>query len=97
MALAHLDLVTTMTVYGKATIEFDHATADAQEDNGIGVQDTVQGAVAKVGGMREERVSQRSGPKTANLRVGVFENHYGTSRLPKFQHCRFFGSPIRDG
>jgi hypothetical protein len=54
LALAHLDLVSAITVYVKAKVELNHATTNTQEDHGIGVQ----GAVAKVGGMREERISQ---------------------------------------
>jgi outer membrane protein TolC len=46
LALAQLDLVTAMTVYEKAKVELDRATANTLEDNGIKIQDAIQGRIS---------------------------------------------------
>ncbi|HWH58833.1 MAG TPA: TolC family protein [Terriglobales bacterium] len=46
LALAELDLVTAMTVYQKARIEVDRATASTLEHNGIQIQDALNGTVS---------------------------------------------------
>ncbi len=46
LSLAELDLVTAMTVYKKAKVELDRATASTLEHNGIRIQDAVRGAFA---------------------------------------------------
>jgi outer membrane protein TolC len=46
LSLAELDLVTAMTVYKKAKVELDRATASTLEHNGIRIQDAVKGASA---------------------------------------------------
>ncbi len=45
LALAQLDLVTAMTVYEKASVELDRATANTLEDNGIQIQAAIEGRV----------------------------------------------------
>jgi outer membrane protein TolC len=45
LALAELDLVTAMTVYQKARIEVDRATASTLEHNGIQIQEALTGNV----------------------------------------------------
>jgi outer membrane protein TolC len=44
LALSELDLVTAMTVYEKAKVELDRATASTLEHNGIDIQDAIKGA-----------------------------------------------------
>ena len=46
LALAQLDLVTAMTVYQKARIEVDRATASTLEHNGIQIQEALTGNVS---------------------------------------------------
>ena len=46
LALAELDLVTAMTVYQKAKVEVDRATAATLEHNGIQVQDAINGSMS---------------------------------------------------
>jgi outer membrane protein TolC len=46
LALSELDLVTAMTVYEKAKVELDRATAGTLEDNGIKIQDAIQGTIS---------------------------------------------------
>jgi outer membrane protein TolC len=43
LALAQLDLVTAMTVYEKAQVELDRATANTLSDNGIEIQAAIEG------------------------------------------------------
>ena len=43
LALAESDLVTAMTIHEKAKVEVDRATASTLEDNGIQIQDAIQG------------------------------------------------------
>ncbi len=43
LALAELDLVTARTVYEKAKVELDRATASTLEHNGIQIQDAIKG------------------------------------------------------
>jgi outer membrane protein TolC len=43
LALSELDLVTAMTVYEKAKVELERATASTLEHNGIDIQDAVKG------------------------------------------------------
>jgi outer membrane protein TolC len=43
LSLAELDLVTAMTVYEKAKVELDRATASTLEHNGIAIQDAIRG------------------------------------------------------
>jgi len=43
LALAQLDLVTAMTLYQKAKVELDRATANTLEDNGVDIQNAIQG------------------------------------------------------
>jgi outer membrane protein len=43
LSLAELDLVTAMTVYEKAKVELDRATASTLEHNGITIQDVIKG------------------------------------------------------
>lgn len=45
LALAELDLVAAMTVYEKAKVELDRATASTLEHNEIEIQDAIDGAV----------------------------------------------------
>jgi outer membrane protein TolC len=45
LALSELDLVAAMTVYEKAKVELDRATASTLEHNGIGIQDAIKGTV----------------------------------------------------
>lgn len=45
LALSQLDLVTAMTVYEKARVELDRATASTLEDNGIQIQAAMEGRV----------------------------------------------------
>jgi hypothetical protein len=45
LVLAELDLATAMTVYEKAKVELDRATASTLEHNGIDLQDAVKGVV----------------------------------------------------
>jgi outer membrane protein TolC len=47
LALAELDLVTAMTVYEKAKVELDRATARTLEHNGIEIQDAIRGTMSK--------------------------------------------------
>lgn len=47
LALAELDLVTAMTVYEKAKVELDRATASTLEHNGIEIQDAIRGTMSK--------------------------------------------------
>lgn len=46
LALAQLDLVTAMTVYKKARVELDRATANTLTDNGIQIQAAIEGRVS---------------------------------------------------
>lgn len=46
LALAQLDLVTAMTVYEKARVELERATASTLDDNGIQIQAAVEGHVS---------------------------------------------------
>jgi outer membrane protein TolC len=46
LALAQLDLVTAMTVYKKARVELDRATANTLADNGIEIQAAIEGRVS---------------------------------------------------
>jgi outer membrane protein TolC len=46
LALAQLDLVTAMTVYAKARVELDRATANTLADNGIEIQAAIEGRVS---------------------------------------------------
>lgn len=48
LALAELDLVTAMTVYQKAKVELDRATASTLEHNGIELQDAITGPINKL-------------------------------------------------
>ena len=48
LALAELDLVTAMTVYEKAKVEVDRAVGGTLEDNGIQIQDAINGTVSSV-------------------------------------------------
>ncbi len=43
LALSELDLVTAMTVYEKAKVELERATASTLEHNGIEIQDAIRG------------------------------------------------------
>jgi outer membrane protein TolC len=43
LSLAELDVVTAMTVYEKAKVELDRATASTLEHNGIAIQDAIKG------------------------------------------------------
>jgi outer membrane protein TolC len=45
LALAELDLVSAMTVYEKAKVELDRATAATLEHNGIQIQDALKGTI----------------------------------------------------
>jgi len=45
LALAKVDLVTARTIYEKAKVELDRATASTLEHNGIEIQDAVNGTV----------------------------------------------------
>jgi outer membrane protein TolC len=45
LSLAELDLVTAMTVYEKAKVEVDRATASTLEHNGIEIQDAIKGTI----------------------------------------------------
>jgi outer membrane protein TolC len=45
LSLSELDLVAAMTVYEKAKVELDRATASTLEHNGIEVQDAIKGVV----------------------------------------------------
>ncbi len=45
LALSQLDLVTAMTVYEKAKVELERATASTLEHNGIAIQDAIKGAI----------------------------------------------------
>ena len=45
LALSELDLVTAMTVYEKAKVELERATASTLEHNGIEIQDAIKGDV----------------------------------------------------
>ncbi|MGA8616967.1 MAG: TolC family protein [Candidatus Sulfotelmatobacter sp.] len=45
LALSELDLVTAMTVYEKAKVELERATASTLEHNGIALQDAIQGTI----------------------------------------------------
>jgi outer membrane protein TolC len=47
LALAELDLVTAMTVYQKAKVELDRATASTLDHNGIELQDAITGTISK--------------------------------------------------
>ena len=47
LALAELDLVTAMTVYEKAKVELDRATASTLDHNGIELQDAITGTISK--------------------------------------------------
>jgi outer membrane protein TolC len=49
LALAQLDLVTAMTVYEKARVELDRATANTLADNGIEIQAAIEGRVSNPG------------------------------------------------
>jgi outer membrane protein TolC len=44
LSLAELDLVTAMTVYEKAKVELDRATASTLEHNGIDIQEAIKGS-----------------------------------------------------
>ncbi|MGB7073737.1 MAG: TolC family protein, partial [Candidatus Sulfotelmatobacter sp.] len=44
LSLAELDLVTAMTVYEKAKVELDRATASTLEHNGIEIQEAIKGS-----------------------------------------------------
>lgn len=46
LALAELDLVSAMTVYEKAKVELDRATAATLEHNGIQIQDAISGVMS---------------------------------------------------
>lgn len=46
LALAELDLVTAMTLYEKAKVEVDRATAATLEHNGVQIQDALNGSVS---------------------------------------------------
>jgi outer membrane protein TolC len=46
LSLSELDLVTAMTVYEKAKVELDRATASTLEHNGIEIQDAIKGTVS---------------------------------------------------
>ncbi len=46
LALASLDLVTARTVYEKAKVELDRATASTLEHNGIQIQEAINGAAS---------------------------------------------------
>jgi outer membrane protein TolC len=46
LALSELDLVTAMTVYEKAKVELDRATASTLEHNGIEIQAAVKGMIS---------------------------------------------------
>jgi len=46
LALAELDLVTALTVYQKAKVEVDRATATTLEHNGIQIQDAMNGTIS---------------------------------------------------
>jgi outer membrane protein TolC len=46
LALAKLDLVTARTVYEKAKVELDRATASTLEHNGVKIQDAIAGSVS---------------------------------------------------
>jgi outer membrane protein TolC len=46
VALAELDLVSAKTVYEKAKVELDRATASTLEHNGIQIEDAIRGAVS---------------------------------------------------
>jgi outer membrane protein TolC len=46
LSLSELDLVAAMTVYEKAKVELDRATASTLEHNGIEVQDAIKGVVS---------------------------------------------------
>ena len=45
LALSELDLVTAMTVYEKAKVELDRASASTLEHNGIEIEDAIRGTV----------------------------------------------------
>jgi outer membrane protein TolC len=45
LSVAELDLVTAMTVYEKAEVELDRATASTLEHNGIEIQDAISGTL----------------------------------------------------
>jgi outer membrane protein TolC len=45
LALAQLDLVTALTVYEKARVELDRATANTLADNGIQIQAAIEGHI----------------------------------------------------
>jgi outer membrane protein TolC len=47
LALSELDLVTAKTVYEKAKVELDRATASTLEHNGIEIQDAIRGTMSK--------------------------------------------------
>ncbi len=49
LALSELDLVTAMTIYEKAEVELDRATAGTLEHNSIDIQDAISGTVASPG------------------------------------------------
>jgi outer membrane protein TolC len=46
LALGELDLVTAMTVYEKAKVELDRATASTLEHNGIEIQAAIKGMIS---------------------------------------------------
>ena len=46
LSLSELDLVTAMTVYEKAKVELDRATASTLEHNGIELQDAIKGILS---------------------------------------------------
>ncbi len=46
LALAQLDLVTAMTTYEKAKVELDRATGSTLENNGIAIQDAINGSIS---------------------------------------------------
>src|SRR5713226_2648911 len=49
LALAKVDLVTARTIYEKAKVELDRATASTLEHNGIEIQDAVKGTIGNPG------------------------------------------------
>jgi outer membrane protein TolC len=49
LALSELDLVTAMTVYQKAKVEVERATASTLDDNGIEIQDAIKGTIDSPG------------------------------------------------
>jgi hypothetical protein len=46
LAVAQLDLVTAMTTYEKARVELNRATGTTLEQNGIKVEDAINGTIS---------------------------------------------------